>query len=417
MYAMLALLGLLLILAYRRFAREKNRESLAVLVLTLSMCTWVHYFGWIGTAAVTSHLLVKRKWKDSVLVFFSVVVLFLPWAGNVISKIDSTGTGDIVTMEGYADAPALRHRLMGMPLSVGGTTLRFAGGTTVFHFSQGGIRSISVMTVLGLSAGLLVFLHVARGLRKSDGICKSLLLCAFIGLSFLRPSSRHYSIAFPAYMIAASAGLSSTVLRRNAIITGLAILLLILCVPLTLRSTLPQRCTWDRDYLQIARLSAEESRRDSLPVVLFLDTYSYLAIKMHMDQLGFPDSMVWHPHRSFFQEGRFMYGSIGQCVSYLQHNTDSLVSIWIDLTEDNRGFVLVANRPGDTPGRIFGEDDNLFTGFGSDVMADMDLMEELEKATSLRQINLSGSSGPISLFVCGRISEHTTDRTDVPDLP
>ncbi|MCK4806115.1 MAG: hypothetical protein KAT09_00640 [Candidatus Aegiribacteria sp.] len=402
MYAMLALLGLLLVLAYKRYARLKNRVTLAVLIITLSICTWVHYFGWIGTAAVASLLLVRRKWKHSILVAFSVTVLFLPWAGNIKYKTDSTVNESTVAMEIAADAPALRHRLTGMPLSVGGTILRFAGGTSVFNFSQGGIRSISVMTLLGFSTGLLMLLLAARGFRKSDGICKSLILCAFLGLSFFRPSSRHFAIAFPAYLIAASAGLPSTVFRRNAIITFLAVLMLILCIPLTLRSTLPQRCTWDRDYLQIARLSVEESRRDYLPVVLFLDTYSYLGIKMHMDQLGFPDSMVWHPHRSSFQEGRFFYESIDQCVNYLQHNTDSLVSVWINLTQDRRGFVLIANRPGVTPGRIFGEGDNLFTGLGSDIMADMDLMEALVQAAPVRQINLSGSGGPISLFVCGR---------------
>ncbi len=401
MYAMLALLGLLIVLFYRRYASLKSRGSLAVLILTLSMSTWVHYFGWIGTAAVTSLLLVEKKWKHSILILFFVAVLFLPWAGNIISKADSAGTESSVTTVVTPDTPSLRQRLMGMPLSIGGTVLRFAGGTAVFDFTQGGIRSISVMTVLGISTGLLILLLVAGGFRKSDGICKSLILCTFIGLSFIRPSSRHFAIVFPAYLIAASAGLSSTVFRRKAIITVLALLMLILCIPFTLRSTLPQRCTWDRDYLQIARLSIEESLRDSLPVVLFLDTYSFFGIKMHMDELGFPDSMLWHPHRSSFQEGRYFYESIDQCVIYLQHNTDSLVSVWINLTEDKRGFVLVANIPGVTPGRIFGEGDNLFTGFGSDVMADMDLMEALEQAAPMRIIKLSESGGPISLIVCG----------------
>lgn len=80
-------------------------------------------------------------------------------------------------------------------------------------------------------------------------------------------------------------------------------LMLILCIPFALRSTIPQRCTFDRDYLQVAQLAIEESRMDSLPVMIFLDSYSVLGVKMHMNEQGFSEDMIWHPHITPFRRG------------------------------------------------------------------------------------------------------------------
>ena len=405
MYAMLALLGLLLILAYRRYEKLQSRSSLAILILTLSACTWVHYFGWIGTAAVVSMFLLKRKWKYTLIVLFSVIVLFLPWSGNLISKTTSPDTENTQIAEDLPIHSSLQQRLKGMPLSIGGTALRFAGGTTAFNFDQWGIRSIPPAAIGGMIAGIIVFLLLANGFSRTDGICRSILLWSFLGLSFLRPSARHFALAFPAYLITASAGLPSSGNKKKIILIVLGVFMLLLCIPFTFRSTIPQRCTFDRDYLQVAQLAMEESRMDSLPVIMFLDTYSVLGIKMHMDEQGFPEMMIWHPHISFFQQGKCFYGDAWQSVSYLQQDTDSLVSHWIGLSGSRRGFVLIANRPGTVPGRIFGTGENRFIGLGSDVMADMDLIQVLEHKTSVREIDLRGDRGPLSLFVCTGIND------------
>ncbi len=400
MYAMLALFGLLLILAYRRYDKLRSRSSLVILILTLSACTWVHYFGWIGTAAVVSMFLLKQKWKITLIVLLSIIVLFLPWTGNIISKATTPDTESTQVSENLPIQSSPLQRLKGMPLSIGGTVLRFTGGTTAFNFDQWGVRSMAPASIAGLIAGLSILLLLLRGFSRTDGICRSILLWSFIVLSFIRPTARHFAIAFPAYMIAASAGLSSIRKKQEIVLLLIGILMLILCIPFALRSTIPQRCTFDRDYLQAAQLAIEESRMDSLPVMIFLDSYSVLGVKMHMNEQGFSEDMIWHPHITPFQEGRCFYGDVWQSVSYLQHNTDSLVSHWIGLSHNGRGFVLIANRPGTVPGRIFGAGENRFIGLGSDVMADIDLMQVLERKTSVREIDLPGDRGPLSLFVC-----------------
>lgn len=405
MYAMLALLGLLLILAYRRYEKLQSRSSLAILILTLSACTWVHYFGWIGTAAVVSMFLLKRKWKYTLIVLLSVIVLFLPWTGNLVSRTTSPDTENTQVAENLPIHSSLQQRLKGMPLSMGGTALRFAGGTATFDFDQWGIRSIPPAGIAGMITGLFLLLLLVKGFSRTDGICRSILLWSFLGLSFIRPTARHFAVAFPAYMVIASAGLPSSGNKRKIIVILLGVFMLLLCIPFTLRSTIPQRCTFDRDYLQVSQLAMEESRMDSLPVIIFMDSYSVLGVKMHMDEEGFPENMVWHPHISFFQQGKCFYGDVWQGVSYLQQDTDSLVSHWIGLSGSRRGFVLIANRPGTVPGRIFGTGENRFIGLGSDVMADIDLMRALEHETSVREIDLPGDRGPLSLFVCTWIND------------
>lgn len=400
MYSMLALLGLLLILAYRKYARLQSRISLFFLIAVLSACTWVHYFGWIGTAAVVSVLLLQKRWKQSVLVFLAVFILFLPWGGNVISKINTQDSQSVASVEDFPDEPSLVQRIIGMPFSAAGTTLRFAGGTSVFNFNTWGIRSFPITTIAGFSLGLLMLILAVAGFNNTDNIVRSLILWSFLALSFFRPSARHYAIAFPAYMLAASSGLPQTILKRRYFIISIVILMLLLSVPFAKRSTIPQRCTWDRDFLQLATLAIQEAEKEDIPVVLFLDTYSYLGTRMHMNQIGYPDSLIWYPHRESFDNGICFFDNRAECLIYLQHNTDSLVSHWINLSGKAGGFVLVANNPERTTGPILGSDRNTFIGLGSDIMADSDLMDVLESKMTVRNIPLSLSNGPLSLFVC-----------------
>lgn len=400
MYSMFALLGLLLILAYRRNEKLHSKSSLIILITILSACTWVHYFGWIGTAAVVSLLLLQRKWMQSAIVLLSVILLFVPWGGNTISKLDTRHTETAVDDIGFPDQIPLIHRMAGMPLSVAGTTLRFASGTAAFNFDTWGVRSISIRTVAGLFLGILMLILTIIGFRHNDNITRSLILWSFLTLSIFRPSARHYAIAYSAYMITASLGLPSKNSTRKILILSSAVLMLAMCVPFAERRTIPQRCKWDRDFLQVATLAAKESEKYSLPVVLFLDTYSYLGIRMHIDEIGFPDSMVWYPHRTSFENGRCFFEDRAECVSYMQRNTDSLVSVWMNLDQNNRGFILVANNPDSTSGPVLGTGRNSFIGLGSDIMADRDLMDALTKITTIEQIDLSGSNGPLSMFVC-----------------
>ncbi|MCK5785353.1 MAG: hypothetical protein KAH54_02200 [Candidatus Sabulitectum sp.] len=91
---------------------------------------------------------------------------------------------------------------------------------------------------------------------------------------------------------------------------------------------------------------------------------------------------------------------MGQGLSCLQRDTDSLVSHWVSLSDDSGGFVPVADQPGIVPGRLFCSGDNRFTGLGSDVMADLGLIQSLENATVVREVELPEDPGPLSLFVC-----------------
>ncbi|MCK5842523.1 MAG: hypothetical protein KAH31_10170, partial [Candidatus Sabulitectum sp.] len=307
---------------------------------------------------------------------------------------------------GFPDETPVMQRLAGMPLSAGGTSLRFAAGTSSFNFETWGLRSMSVTTLTGFFIGLLLLILAAIGFKRTYNISRSLILWAFLALSFFRPSARHYALAYSAYMITAAKGLPTGILTRRILIITTAILMVLLCIPFAARSTLPQRCTWNRDFLQVAQLTVYESEKESLPVVLFLDTYSYLGIRMHMDQLGFQDSTVWYPHRTAFEDGRCFFEERSECVDYLQCNTDSLVSVWLSLEENHRGFILVANNPELTTGPILGSGNNTFIGLGSDIMADADLMDALNNKLALQYVPLSGSQGPLSLFICLARPDH-----------
>lgn len=406
MYAILALLGLILILAYRRFEKTQSSNSVILLILSLSACTWVHYFGWIGVAAVISLLLKNKKWKQAALVFFTVVILFSPWTPHIVSKVDLQSKAASVNDIGFTDETPLMQRLAGMPLSTGGSLLRFAGGTSVFNFHSWGLRSMSAYTLAGFFTGLLLFLLAANGFRKTDSISKSLILWVFIALGFFRPSARHYVMAYAAYMITAADGLPGKALVRRILILTTATLMVLLCFPFAAQSTIPQRCRWNRNFLQLAEQAVHQSEINSLPVVLFLDTYSYLGVRMHMDQLGFPDSLIWYPHRTSFESGRCFFEDRAECVDYLQCNSDSLVSIWLSLEESHRGFILVANNPEITTGPTLGSGNNTFIGLGSDIMADADLMDALNNKLVFQNIPLSGSQGPLNLFICFAKPDH-----------
>jgi len=400
MYGLLALCSLLVVLAWRKYQRFESWKSLLMLILTLSLCTWVHYFGWICTFAVSILLLRKRHWKRFASVIIAVAVLFLPWAGNVISKIDNTVNVESAQTIEFPDQPGLTQRLTGMPLSIAGTFLKFSGGLAAFDFGTWNIGSVTAFSIAGFLLGSILLIFAIRGFKSSDGIVKSIILCTFLGLAFFRPTARHYSVAFPAFMMLVSSGLPKSTSGKTTAVAVVTTLMLILCIPYTQRSTIPQRCTWNRNFLQVARIAAEESREASLPLVLYLDTYSLLGITMHLDESGFQDSLIWHPHLSSFDRGICFYDSRWDCVRYLQHSTDSLVSQWLELTGDNRGFILVANIPGYAEGLVFGVEPNQFTGLGSDIMADIDLLDVMQERLRFEQILLTESEGPLSVFVC-----------------
>ncbi|MBN1434677.1 hypothetical protein JW921_07950 [Candidatus Fermentibacterales bacterium] len=400
MYGLLALCGLLTMMAWQGYERAGSGRSLFALALSLALGTWVHYFAWTCTAAVVLGLAIERRWKQALVVLCLVLLLFLPWAGRALERVSSGQEALPAGVPGLEMRATPAGRLLGAPFSIAGTALRFAAGNAVFDFGQWGIRQLTLGSVAGGLLGLALLFLAVRGIRRSSLITKLLALVPLVALSLVRPSARHFAMAYPAYMVLAAEGLPSGRRARTALVACLSILMILLCVPYVSRSTIPQRSTHDRDFLEVARLSDSLRVEEPVPLVIFLDTYSTLGISRHLLELGFPDSLVWHPHMQRFGQERF-FCSLREGLAYLQMDTDSLVGVWLGLAPGGGGFLLVANRP-DTSrsARAFGSGENLFSGLGSDVMADLDLMEALAVRVSVQEIDLRGSEGPMGLFLC-----------------
>jgi len=397
MYGLLALCGFLFLFALKRYLHRQCGMNLTLLIISISLCTWIHHFGWLALASALTLLLVRRKWFGSLLLLCGVVLLYTPWLSTGIAQWSRFGSASMSGSAEFLTGTSLSDRLIGVPFSIAGALIRFAAGTSAFSFSRFSLDEFNILTLPAIVLSLAFFVLALKGFRKGGAAPLTILLWTLIPLSFLRPSPRHFALAFPAYMILAGAG-SVRDSRLSKFLFPIVVLLLVgLCVPFALRSTMPQRCTFDRDFMEAADAAVCRAESLSLPVVIHLDVWSTLGLLYHMEQAGADITGIVHPHSSLFGTGSIFYEDVGSSLEYLSLNTDSLVSSWISLND--QGFLLLANDPRHARGRIFGPQGGEFTGMGSDMMSDNDLIESLQAHTLITEIELHNSSGPFSLFL------------------
>ncbi len=397
MYGLLALCGFFFLFALKRYLHRQKGMNLALLIISISLCTWIHHFGWLALASALTLLLVRRKWSESFLLLCGVALLYTPWLSRGIAQLSRFGS---VSMSGSAEflaGTSLSDRLIGVPFSIAGALIRFAAGTSAFSFSKFSLDEFNILTLPAIVLSLALFILVLKGSRKGGAVPLTLLLWTLIPLSFLRPSPRQFALAFPAFMILAGAGSVRNSRLGKILFPAVVLLLLILCVPFTMRSTMPQRCTFDRDFREAAEVTVCIAESTSLPVVIHLDVFSTLGILYHMEQAGADLTGIIHPHDSLFEAGSAFYEDVGSTLEYLTLNTDSLVSSWFALND--QGFLLLVNDPRHARGKIFGPQGGEFTGMGSDVNSDIDLIESLQAHALIHEIELRRSSGPFSLFL------------------
>lgn len=397
MYGLLALCGFLFVFALKRYLHRQKGMNLALLIISISLCTWIHHFGWLALACALTLLLVRRRWKDSILLFCGVVLLYTPWLSRGIAQWSRFGSVSMSGSTEFLTGTSLPDRLMGAPFSIAGALIRFAAGTSAFSFSRFSLDEFNILTLPAIVLSLALFVLALKGSRKGGAVPLTLLLWTLIPLSFLRPSPRHFALAFPAFMMLAGAGSVRNGRLSRILFPAVVPLLLVLCIPFAMRSTMPQRCTFDRDFREAAELAVCRAEFLSIPVVIHLDVFSTLGLLYHMEQTGTDLTEIVHPHDSLFLGGSIFYEDVGSTLEYLTLNTDSLVSSWISLYD--RGFVLLVNDPRGARGRTFGPQGGEFTGMGSDVNSDIDLIESLQSHALIRDVELRHSSGPFSLFL------------------
>ncbi len=396
MYGFLALAGLLQLLAFRKDDEDRTVFSMVLLVLTLSLGTWLHHFGWLGVAAACTLLTMRRKWGRAVITGVFVVILYLPWLSTALEQWRSFGGEAVETSSVYLGSTGTIQRLTGIPFSLGGTLVRFSAGTAGVDFGLFTPDSVDMKLILALALAGVMVTMVAKGVSKGTRPELVLLLWVFLPLSFLRPSSRHFALAFPAFIILASAGLEG--LRgnyRKYLSALIPAMMLLFGVLFTLKPVMPQRCTYYRDLREAAIAAGDLAADNECPVHLYLDHYTSMAMLFHLEQEGFDSLELDTPFDDRFSRGRFFISDPGEILSYLQHDTDSLVASWFTESPE---FVLVANDPGKAGGRIFGSE-NRFIGMGSDVMSDLDLMDALRARGDVQLQELRNSQGPFTVML------------------
>lgn len=398
MYSLLALSGACAMALLEGYSSSPSLRRAVLLGMALAAGTWIHHFAWPGVAASVLLILFRRKPLHAMALLATVLVLYIPQMPNLELE-----TGGAAAAAGATGGEALVERasplssLVRMPLSLAGTLLRFTSGTAPYRFSATGPVSLSPWAFVGmlLSGGLCI--AALRGWKTSGMHTRLLVLCVMLPLAFLRPSARHFAFAFPAVTACVIAGLSSLPSRTGRVFSiAAAALSAALCIPFVTRSTLPQRCTFDRDFREAARIAGAEAERTGARVVVFLDHYSTLAFRYHLEAEGFNGVETWSPHDERFMAGRFFLSDPSEGLSFLMLDTDSLVRSWLDSL--GTPLLILANDPARARGRTAGGADGVI-GAGSDVISDADLRTVLERRCALREIPLEDSSGPLTLFV------------------
>ncbi len=395
MYGMLALWGLLLLAALRAWSTRPGLPRALLAGILVSAATWTHHFGWLGLPAALTVMAGRRAWRDMALVLLLPLLLYLPWAATALSQLGRFGGAALEGSSVYIPSPSLPARLLGVPFSLAGTLLRFSSGTSVFDFGLFSVRSLSAWLLPAAASALLLTISAAAGAFRRRGAALSMLAWVLLPLSLLRPSARHFALAFPAFALVASAGLAGPGRAASAARRLLPLLLLCLWVPLATRSTVPQRTTFHRDFREAAGRAAETAAEEDAPVVVDLDLYSTLALLYHLERLEASPAVAWHPHGELLGSDTVFYRRVPDATAYLTVDTDSMVEDW---SSRYGRIVLLANDPTLARGPVTGEE-NPFIGMGSGVMSDMDLLEALEARAGVERVTLSGSEGPFSLLV------------------
>jgi len=397
MYGALMMFGVFDLVLLRRLAERFGGRAFALLLLSLVAGTWVHYFAWPAVAASAFLLFRAGRRRHAAAAVAVPVALYIPLMPVIIRQVHrfAGAPGDVQAI--ITSRPSLLQVLVGAPLSLAGTIYRFAAGTASASFNQFSIGAVNGWTIIGFGQLALMGFLFLRGWRRAGAAPILLLLWTMLPLSLIRPSARHFALAFPAFVTLVSSGFLGTG-RLRVPATGLAaVLSVILCVPFVLRPTLPQRCTFDRDMKEAAEEALSLHRDTGLPIVCYLDNYTTLAFLYHLRQANADGSaVIWHPFEEAFASEEFICLTPEDAVGFLMHDTDSLGSVWAD--SSGGSYILVANDPGKARGPVMGGADRI-VGVGSDVMSDQDLTDALSARASLERFELRGSRGPLSIFV------------------
>jgi hypothetical protein len=398
MYGLLAALGMCILICLQKLWNSFSVKNFVLLIIICMAGVWVHYFAWCGVAAAATQLFFRKRKRQAVLLVASVLISIAPWLPNLgqqIQRFDPDGESASIDLFQLA-TPA--QRVLGAPFSVAGTLLRFASGNAVFHFNLFSIRSMSIWTI----AGILLFAATAfsawKGRREAGYSVFLMLLFVLIPISFLRPSARHFAMAYPAFAALVIAGLEGKGRVKQMLRILIPVLSLLLCIPFILRSTMPYRSSFNRDYREAAIIAGTAAEAGSGNLVLFLDTHTLAGVLYHLDDEGFENLTITHPHKERFAQGWFFYVEPEEILSYLMQNTDSLVQEW------GSDFYLLANDPTLARGPLYGEA-NPMIGRHSDSVADLDLIECLERYYAIERIPLPHSEGPFSLFHVTALTE------------
>lgn len=391
MYGMMAAIGMVMLILLQRLLKQHSARDFILLAIACVAGVWVHYFVWCGVVSVSAVLFHQKKKAASLIILLCCVLAMLPWFSSLSNQFQRFVTADESSSTELFQLATPAQRVMGAPFSMAGTLLRFSAGNAVFEFNLFSVRHLSLWTAAGLVLLALSLYSGWRGRKSAGKGVFVMLLLVFLPLSLIRPTARHFSIAYFSYASLVIAGLQLKDRRGKALRVTIPLLSLLLCIPFITRTTMPQRCTFDRDYREAAITAGSEAKERDIPLVVFLDTHSVSGLIYHLQDEGFAEVELIHPHQERFASGWYIYLDSESILAYLMQDTDSLVRTW------GSDFLLLANDPTRTRGPLFG-DENRIVGRGSDAVADLDLVISLERYYDLQEIPLSLSEGPLTLF-------------------
>lgn len=396
MYGLLAMLGTLILINLDRFMKTGTVRNFIFLTLLCAASVWVHYFAWAAVLGVFICLFIRGRWKNGIILVSLCIAAILPWLPRLLVQVGNFAPSAAGSSEGLMQTATLSQRIAGVPFSMAGTLLRFSSGNSDFSFNLFSIRSLSVFSVAGIILFALSMISAWYGRKKTLSGTWIIFLAVFVPLSFLRPSSRHFAMSWAPFAALVAAGIGERDKPAGILRVLIPLLSLLLCSSFISRSTMPQRCTFDRDFREAAITAGSLADQRQLPVVLYLDSYSAMGVLYHLYDQGFNDITVNHPYEERFVSGTYFSTDPEVSLSFLMQDTDSLVSTW-----DER-LLLLANDPTLSRGPLYG-DSNMIIGRGSDLVADIDLVTALENRYTIERIPLPGSRGPFSLFL---LEEH-----------
>lgn len=395
MYGLLAALSAGILLTMQAIDRQFTRRRFALLAALCIAAVWTHHFGWPAVAASAVLLLMRRRRLEALLLTAIVVASYIPWAPNILRQAARFGPAADGGAADLARTASIPEMVLGIPFSIAGTLLRFSAGTAAFSFEQFSVRAVTPWTAAGLVLAALFATAALRGLRKAFAPAVLLLCLVMVPVSLLRPSARHFSLAFPAFALIAASGLDRPGRLSGILRTAVPLLSLVMCVPFIMRSTLPQRCTFDRDLREAAIVAGTTARAEGADILVYLDNHSTLAVLYHLEDEGFGDVAVRHPHEEHWRSDGLVYMTPEDILAFLMQDTGVAIS---RLRTGDGPFVILANDPREARGPSWGGE-NRIVGRGSDTVADEDLYDVLSSTGSVIELDLPSSEGPFSAFL------------------